>query len=543
MTTPMSKAEEEAMSAALIAQLLQEDEEVDGGSGGYYAEYDHSVRKGTGRKGRSRPDSDEDGGEWRGDESEEDDYTPNKRSKAPARRGGASVKRGRGARRGRPSTQSTPPSTAEQDEVQPNQTHQGIMNTGIYTDEEEENEHLGTRNTHSISSHAQKYFIKAYRDGLTLPLKIRQSGEGYTLSGAPLEKESSAARPYLQGKTIPELSYKANLRPQFHPRPPEDDVGVDREENEIISDDAHSRKKEPKVHTHDQQEEAQEEGATDLVDGKTEYSRSRPQRSAAARSAPHRHHPMQNEDPLSMVKCEEYTDGAPGSGLPGSQPFAIRVTPKCLVAMDLHSHLRHTEVIGFLGGLWNDETKTLHIMAAYPCSSMAVDEGHVSVEMDPESAIRVRSAISQHGLEVIGWYHSHPLFAPDPSLVDLENQKNYQRFFREESTKEERFVGAIAGTWDQRLPGSVSVHNWFHVQGSGDTGSSTAKRLRYEVLPELELAQKEEGLTEEEMSQMVALVQEYGYDLDRVDPQQRWRKDREETRLDKITRSMAHWSP
>lgn len=26
----------------------------------------------------------------------------------------------------------------------------------------------------------------------------------------------------------------------------------------------------------------------------------------------------------------------------------------------------------------------------------------------------------------MGWYHSHPTFQPEPSLIDIENQYNYQ---------------------------------------------------------------------------------------------------------------------
>lgn len=36
-----------------------------------------------------------------------------------------------------------------------------------------------------------------YRDNIPLPPKVRESGDGYTLSGKPLDPTSSAARPYL----------------------------------------------------------------------------------------------------------------------------------------------------------------------------------------------------------------------------------------------------------------------------------------------------------------------------------------------------------
>jgi len=61
---------------------------------------------------------------------------------------------------------------------------------------------MGTRDGNSVRSHAQKHFIKLYRDGLPLPPKVRESGEGYTLSGAPLDPESAAARPYLSKMKI-----------------------------------------------------------------------------------------------------------------------------------------------------------------------------------------------------------------------------------------------------------------------------------------------------------------------------------------------------
>jgi hypothetical protein len=59
----------------------------------------------------------------------------------------------------------------------------------------------------------------------------------------------------------------------------------------------------------------------------------------------------------------------------------------------------------------------------------------MNVEMDPTSEIEVRKHIAERGLRVVGWYHSHPTFRPDPSLVDLENQRNYQSLMRTESTR------------------------------------------------------------------------------------------------------------
>lgn len=87
------------------------------------------------------------------------------------------------------------------------------------------------------------------------------------------------------------------------------------------------------------------------------------------------------------------------------------------------------------------------VQAAYPCRSLNTGQNDVNVEMDPTSAIDVRQKIEDQNMQVVGWYHSHPTFVPDPSLVDIENQKSYQTQWRDTfgEQKLEPFVGAIVG--------------------------------------------------------------------------------------------------
>lgn len=54
----------------------------------------------------------------------------------------------------------------------------------------------GSRDERAVSSHAQKHFIRLCLQGRPLPAKVAESGEGYTLSGKPLDPNSSAARQY-----------------------------------------------------------------------------------------------------------------------------------------------------------------------------------------------------------------------------------------------------------------------------------------------------------------------------------------------------------
>ena len=44
--------------------------------------------------------------------------------------------------------------------------------------------------------------------------------------------------------------------------------------------------------------------------------------------------PNPNPDPnqaLNMLRCEQFLTGEPGSGLPGTQPFSVRLDPRVRV--------------------------------------------------------------------------------------------------------------------------------------------------------------------------------------------------------------------
>jgi len=56
------------------------------------------------------------------------------------------------------------------------------------------------------------------------------------------------------------------------------------------------------------------------------------------------------------------------------------------------------------------------------------------VEMDAVAEVEMRSEVAAAGMSVVGWYHSHPVFAPNPSGTDINNQINYQTLFRDNTT-------------------------------------------------------------------------------------------------------------
>ncbi|KAI9921581.1 hypothetical protein PsorP6_001187 [Peronosclerospora sorghi] len=212
-----------------------------------------------------------------------------------------------------------------------------------------------------------------------------------------------------------------------------------------------------------------------------------------------------NLDPHTMVQCaayrsKEYVED-PTNRSRGNPtvdpPFEVVVHPDAAFVADLHAHLATCEIIGFLGGKWDEASKILYIQAAFPCRSLVIDgdDGSTDVEMDPGSEIELRSIIENAQLEVVGWYHSHPAFAPDPSVRDIENQTSYQQLFqrpsaqdpsgkKEDNKPSEPFVGLIVGTYDTRRNTPVSLFRFFHTSNEAGNGGTRRKiSMPYELIP------------------------------------------------------------
>ncbi|CAO3588140.1 unnamed protein product [Absidia cylindrospora] len=517
-TTTLTKSQEEEMNSALIAKLLAQDAMDDGGSY-YYAEYNNSPRQYDSYSGNNNDHDDS-------YEEESDDYAPKRygKPKKPKAKKAEPERRGR-KRKHVPmdidtNTQahtdihtntnenatmettinSTPSSEQDSRTPKPEKIKKVKkplppgFKTGIYTDEEEVlflsgmnaygrnwnelSRHMGTRDPHSIRSHAQKHFIKLYRDNLPLPDKVRESGEGFTLSGKPLDPESAAAKPYLNraalvnrtstisapqptttvtttntvdAAPIAETTNDTSDPPKSEPMQidslatcasngePTNGTAQTTDDLDIGSINLKTTtkpkpasvpnsKKAKKLTNRERQNESP---ATTYEDnGRTNYAASRLRRPESRSSM--KYDSLNNDiDGLTMVKCEPF-NGKPGSDTLGAQPFKITVHSNVLLTMDFHAHLMTTEIIGFLAGEWDRTTRRLLVKEAFPCRSLNTGQNEVNVEMDPTSALETRQLIEEKNMTVVGWYHSHPIFVPDPSLVDIENQLNYQNLCKDE---------------------------------------------------------------------------------------------------------------
>lgn len=65
----------------------------------------------------------------------------------------------------------------------------------------------------------------------------------------------------------------------------------------------------------------------------------------------------------------------------------------------------------------------VQICAAEPCNSVSTG---LQCEMDPVSQTQACDVLSALGLGVVGWYHSHPSFHPNPSVRDINTQDQFQ---------------------------------------------------------------------------------------------------------------------
>lgn len=306
-------------------------------------------------------------------------------------------------------------------------------------------------------------------------------------------------------------------------------------------------------------------------DGRTNYSSARLRRkNTKKQQAVNYADLLDDANPYQLVKCEHFLGGAPASGLADAQPFTVSVHPIALAMMDLHSHLAHTEVIGFLAGHFYSDRNHIEITSAFPCRSIENDEGsqseaskkkkkkaaadeerdrHTNVEMDPTSEFEVRQTINDRGLTAVGWYHSHPSFAPDPSVVDLENQTNYQRLFGKEepsaavyseAQRIEPFIGAIVSPYDKRLPTSISAINCFFVSNHGHEIGSP-KHIAYEVARQA--TTNDVALVEStELERMLETIRTYADRSDRVNFEKPWRTKEGpgESRLEKLLKSIRY---
>ncbi|XP_072505735.1 deubiquitinase MYSM1 isoform X2 [Notamacropus eugenii] len=149
--------------------------------------------------------------------------------------------------------------------------------------------------------------------------------------------------------------------------------------------------------------------------------------------------PRSSFDPFQLIPCHLFSEAK-------QEPFQVQVASEALLIMDLHAHVSMAEVIGLLGGRYLEAEKVIEVCAAEPCNSLSTG---LQCEMDPVSQTQASENLANRGYSIIGWYHSHPAFDPNPSLRDIDTQAKYQSYFSRGGAV---FIGMIISPYNRNNP-------------------------------------------------------------------------------------------
>ncbi|OLY78361.1 Histone H2A deubiquitinase MYSM1 [Smittium mucronatum] len=117
----------------------------------------------------------------------------------------------------------------------------------------------------------------------------------------------------------------------------------------------------------------------------------------------------------------------------------------------------------------------LTVKQSFPCKAISTDDDHLNVEMDPTSEFLVRQEIANLDMRVVGWYHSHPSFLPDPSNIDIENQNAYQKLFMDNGLFELDELNSNVNGFDSNYQTSEAVVNVDALQEADSEATPSSK--------------------------------------------------------------------
>ncbi|KAJ8277831.1 hypothetical protein GJAV_G00080610 [Gymnothorax javanicus] len=173
-------------------------------------------------------------------------------------------------------------------------------------------------------------------------------------------------------------------------------------------------------------------------------------------------------DPFQLIPCQAFGDQK-------KEPFRVLVCAEALVVMDMHAHVSMGEVIGLLGGAYSEEEKVLKICAAEPCTSLSTG---LQCEMDPVSQTQASELLASHGYSIVGWYHSHPAFDPNPSLRDIDTQAKYQSYFSRGGAP---FIGMIISPYNPTNASAFSQTTCLVVSEEEGPAGSHKLPFKFEI--------------------------------------------------------------
>ncbi|KAM6172034.1 deubiquitinase MYSM1 [Erethizon dorsatum] len=221
-------------------------------------------------------------------------------------------------------------------------------------------------------------------------------------------------------------------------------------------------------------------------------------------------------DPFQLIPCNIFSEEK-------QEPFQVKVASEALLIMDLHAHVSMAEVIGLLGGRYSEVDKIVEVCAAEPCNSCSTG---LQCEMDPVSQTQASETLAVRGYSVIGWYHSHPAFDPNPSLRDIDTQAKYQSYFSRRGAK---FVGMIISPYNRNNPLPYSQITCLVI--SEEISPNGSYRLPYKFEVQQMLEEPQWGLVFEKTRW---IIEKYGLSRSSVPMDKIFHRDSDLTCLQKL---------
>ena len=71
-----------------------------------------------------------------------------------------------------------------------------------------------------------------------------------------------------------------------------------------------------------------------------------------------------------------------------------------------------------LGEVAGEEHRVVRVVR---CANVRTDSPHCRYEIDPTELVRIQREARDHGIEIVGFYHSHPDHPPQWSPTDFDN--------------------------------------------------------------------------------------------------------------------------
>ncbi|CAB1426947.1 unnamed protein product [Pleuronectes platessa] len=228
-------------------------------------------------------------------------------------------------------------------------------------------------------------------------------------------------------------------------------------------------------------------------------------------------------DPFQLIPCRAFGEDV-------QEPFQVIVCAETLLIMDMHAHVSHGEVIGLLGGTFNEKDKVLKICVAEPCNSVSTG---LQCEMDPVSQTQACEVLSSLGFSVVGWYHSHPSFHPNPSVRDINTQDQFQSYFSRGGAP---FIGMIVSPYDPANPSPHSQTTCLLVQESPEPSGPQKLPYRFDFLSSQDIPNWEQT-----MKRAQWIIHKYSQTPGTVKLDRFFRKDSRLTCLEKMLSSLARY--